>query len=297
MKKILFVDDDRRYAEPFVERAFLEFNIVLEHHQNWEEALSLLDDNFDDYDAVIIDGKGQRTKDSKGDDPGHVIQALTDLSERAGKGKYIPYAILSKYHELKEMFIEKPFFEKNSEEEALFEYLTNKINNSVDEKIKIKYSDVFECFGGKYLPIESSEKLLNVLQQIENNTWSSDSFNPLRKIIEAIYKKLHEIDDELIPYTCMNFDRGSVNFEYCARRLSSGKDIRDRKGDIIIKAIPAVVPEHLGWLIQPLDKVSSICSHDYKSVEFVNIYSLKTVVYGVMEMILWFRKYIDETYK
>jgi hypothetical protein len=296
--KALLVDDDPRYAESFIDKAFLR-DIEIVYKEDWESALTELKENFSDYAAVILDGKGKLSQDNRGDDPTHLSKALQDINLLRGEKNFIPYFINTAYVETLTEFhgTEKFFDKKKNQEDLLLNEITKAATINVIYRIKNKYSDVFACFGEKYLPVEASENLLGVLKQIENGTWSTSSFNSLRKIIEAIYKKLHEIDDELIPHSFMNFDRGTVNFEYCARRLTSGKEIRDKNGVIIASAIPSVVPKHLGWLIQPLDKICSICSHDYDDVRFVNIYSLKTVVFGIMEMILWFRKYIDENYE
>jgi hypothetical protein len=292
--KILFVDDDKRYAEPLIDRAYSEHNIELEHHDNWEEALTCLDEQFDNYKAIIIDGKGRKTKESKGDDIGHVVQALNDLCERKGKGKYIPYAVLSKYIEIKGLIDPTIFFEKLKDENALFEYLMKKILESDVSKIRIKYTEAFEAIGDKYLNQECAENLIEVFKEFENNTWSRNSFTPLRKIIESVYKSLHNYDDNLLPSGCLRFENGQVNFKFCELRLT-GQEIREHNSARILYAkINPIFPKHIGSMIGPITKTCSEASHTDEGI--YTKYSLGMILFTIVDLLIWYKKFVDEKY-
>lgn len=288
--KVLFVDDDRRYAEPLIERAFSEYNIELDYHENWEEALSCLaDDNSGSYQGVIIDGKGKKTKDSKGDDVSHVVLALRDLSERKGKGKFLPYVVLSKYLEIKDLVEMDIFFEKGKDEDEMFKYFIKRIANLESEKIKAKYSEPFEIIG-QYFSKDVNLNLLEVLIDFESNTWTKNSFTPLRKIIEAIYIGLHEYDDRLIPHECLRFN-GQVNLKYCELRVT-GKDIIDQvTGKIKFQRIPPILPENLQLLINPLTKICNKASHNDTGKNLTK-YALGTVIFGVLDLLLWYSQFV-----
>lgn len=291
--KILVVDDDKRYYEPLKDRAYNGFNLDLVVHEVWEEAESELRRNFDSFDAIILDGKGKLDQDSKGDDPNHLKKSLQVLDELKGKGLYIPRFVNTAYHEVfGVIFKDEKIFNKLKDEEKLFHEILQEINFNDKNRIKERYPEPFESFGDNYLPNQVSEKLMSVLLAIENNKWEKNDFNTLREIIEAIYISLHEIDDTLIPYTCLRYENGRVNFKYCALRLR-GNDITG----VQLSKTKKVVPDHLGWLIEPLEKVSSICSHIYKDEKYLNKYSLLTITFGVMEFLTWFKKFVDENYK
>src|SRR5665648_201375 len=149
--KVLFVDDDGRYAQPLIDRAYTDYNFDLDYCDNWEEAISKLNEDFSAYKAVIVDGKGRKKKDTKGDDISHVVLAIQDLSERKGKGKYIPYVVLSKYLDIKGLVDPTIFFEKGIDENKMFEYLKKRILESDVEKIRLKYAEAFEAIGNLYL--------------------------------------------------------------------------------------------------------------------------------------------------
>ena len=297
-KKILFVDDDKRYADLLVERAYIDFKYDLHHCEDWEEAKSILEKGDEIFLALILDGRGKLNQGDKGDNPKHLATALKDIRTLNSKGIFIPYVINTAYYEeFTTYFSDENMVDKN-DTEKLFSILSEIIANSDIEKLKSIYPEIFECFGGKYLPKDAlNNYLIEVLLQIESKSWSKSSFNSLRKLIETIYKRLNEINEEIIPFSCLNYDKGNVNFDYCAKRLYSGKDIYDKNGKMVAKAVQPIIPKHLGWLIHPFDQVCSICSHDYKDINYLNIYSLKTVLFGVMEMILWFKNYIDENYE
>jgi len=289
--KILFVDDDDRYALPLIDSAELNHNLQLDYYEDWEEGFSALESNFEDYHAVIIDGKGKKTKDGPGDDASHWTKAIKDLNRLIERKGHIPYVILSKYMEIKES-LDDPFFEKGKEEDSMFKFLFEEIKNSDIKRIEVKYSEVFSAFDPGKLPAEAKKNLLEVLIAYENNTWSSNSFTPLRKVIEAIYVSLHEKDDNLIPYGCLRYDNGQVNFEYCALRLR-GVTIRDRHGNRLFNEITCVIPEHISWLLKPITKVCSIASH-YSQSDLLTKYTLGTIMFGVIDLLIWYSLYVDK---
>lgn len=297
MAKVIVVDDDPRYYEPLIDRALNEYDIELVVKDNWEEAQNHLDDHFEEYDAIILDGKGKVDSDSKGNDPRHLKIALENLNVLKGKGQYIPrYINTAYYDDLNAIFGDEPMFSKNSEEEKLFQEILDEVSKNDINKIKTRYPDVFECFGDNYLSSVDENRLLEVLLSIENKTWDPESLVKLRKVIENIYLFLHDTDEDIIPFSCVNYEHRRVNFEYCSRALK-GMEIR-RNGELIYKPDSRIVPEHLGWLVQPLDKVCSISSaHDYKDLEHVNIYTIQTVTFGVMEFLIWMKNYVDENYE
>lgn len=292
--KILFVDDDPRYAESLIDRAFNEFRLELEHYDNWEEAFSKLKENFETYHGVIIDGKGKLRKDSKDDDQRHVTKAIGDLRELKGNRQYIPFVILSKYLEIKDAILE-PFFEKGKDENEMFEFLINEIQSLDDNKIRIKYQDAFAAFGENYLDKSAEKNLLEAIRSFENDNCNDNSFTPLRKIIEAIYENIHEKDDKLIPYGCLRFDNNKINFAWCERRLR-GLIINDRNTrEIIYPKSMSVLPEYLGLGIGVFTNLCNNAMHiGYK--EFITKNTLGACLYFIIDLLIWYKKFVDEKY-
>lgn len=292
--KILFIDDDKRYAIPLVERAYSDYNLKLIHFENLEEAYSELLKNFDDYDGIIIDGKGKLNKESPGDDPKHVRHALDKIYELKGKGLYIPYAILTKYLDLYDHYADKPFYIKNEQEDLLFEFLIKEINEKPVKIIKTKYPEPFQCFNENYLSRATEKKLLKALIDVENNDCTRSSFNDFRELFEDVFLFLHEIDDKLIPYEFIGYDNEKVNLKYCCLRLS-GKDIY-RKGKEPIKGIGIIMPSILSLHLESIVDTCNEYSHTIKEAKYFTIYSLNTIAFFYLDLLIWLKKYIDEKY-
>ncbi|MBN2747332.1 MAG: hypothetical protein JXR34_11455 [Bacteroidales bacterium] len=293
--KILFVDDDKRYAEPLVDKAFNEYGLYLDHYEDWEEAKTKLTGPESEYAAIIIDGKGKLAQGSKGDDPKHLNVVLNDLKELKGKGFYIPYVINTAYYEeLNTYFGEETMVSKKNQKQ-LFEIILRLISSSSQEKIKSKYAEAFEAIGEDYLNNEAGDNLLEVLIDFEDNTWTSNSFTPLRKVIESVCKSIHSYDDYLIPLGCLAFENEKVNLFYCELRLT-GRDIRQKNSaTILYPKVDAVFPAHIGSLFGAIVNVSHKCSHpDYSS--YVTKYSLGFVINGLIDLLIWYKKFIDENY-
>jgi len=289
--KVLFVDDDKRYAEPLIERAYSEYQVDLQYHDNWEEAYAVLADDFDLFHAVIIDGKGKRTSDSKSDDMSHVLAAISDLREERGKGQYIPFVILSKYFEVRDLVDSIPFFEKNKEEDDLFKFLIGEIEKTPNHKIRNRYEEPFCILEQHFSSIETGN-LYEAIKAFENNSRTENTLNSLRKIIEAVFRSLHEKDDDLIPYGCLRYENGRINLKWCELRLT-GKTIKDMKtGAVIIGSIPIVLPDHLSLILGPIIKICSMGSHQGNETN-ISRYTLGMAVFGIIDLLIWYEAFVE----
>ncbi len=292
--RILFSDDDKRYSESLVDRAFSDYKLELDHFEDWEEAYSRLFNDLSYYDAVIIDGKGKLTTDSSGDDQKHVSQAIGDLRELKGRGHYIPYVVLSKYLEIKDTIPER-FFEKGRDEEEMFQHLIKEIESADDNKLKVKYQDAFNSFGDKYLNQEAENNMLEAVRAFETSNWSASNFAALRKVIEAVYKDIHLKDDALIPYKCLRYDDNKINFTLCERRLK-GQTINDMNtGRITYPAVEAVLPGFLASTITPFTMLCNKSLHiDYKDRLTKN--TLGACIYFIIDLLVWYKQFVDQNY-
>ncbi len=291
--RIIFVDDDRRYADSLQDRAFSEFGLELEHYDNWEEAFTKLEEDFDAYHGVIIDGKGKLSKDSKDDDQRHVNKAIGDLREQKGRGRYIPYVVLSKYLEIKDTITER-FFEKGREEDKMFRFIIDEITSLEENKLKAKYHDAFQSFGDNYLNKEAEDNMLEALRSFETNNWSASTFTPLRKIIEAVYQSLHDKDDKLIPHSCLRFENGKINFTLCERRLK-GQEINERTGRVAHPAGNKVLSVYLNATITHFTRLCNNSMHiAYRDKLTKN--TLGACIYFIIDLLIWYKIFVDEKY-
>lgn len=291
--KVLIVDDDKNYAQSLIDPAYKNYDIELHHCEDWETAESRIIKNPDEFRVIIIDGKGKLKQEEKEENSRHLHVATSFLKSLREKGIYIPYVINTGYFEELSKYFGNEIMIDKKDTDKLFAKIKELIESSEENKIREKYSDVFACFSPQYLPKEAEDNLLEVLLEIENNKWSASSLNTLRKIVESIYIKLHEYDDELIPYGCLRYENNKVNLKYCELRLT-GKEIREN-GTILYPAIKAALPVHLCLIVGPITKVCNMASHP--DLNKISKYYLQGITFALMEMILWFKKYVDENYK
>ncbi len=254
--KILFVDDDKRYAEPLLEKAYSDYKINLDFYDNWEEAITQLDDDFESYHAVIIDGKGKKTKDDKGDDESHVVKAVKDLCKRIGRGLFIPYVVLSAYIDLKEKEYAEMFFEKNKDEDAMFKFLIIEIQNSKIEKLKTKYPKAFNVFDNNIIDSKYRHILIEMLSCLEEKDYKKKNLNVIRDLLEAFFLTLTN-NYECIPESFKN-NKGNPNHAWCTR-FFTGQPTNDGAGEA--HTIGFIIPEHISWSISYTKELSNGFSH------------------------------------
>lgn len=293
--KVLFVDDDHRYSKTLIDRASGK-GIELVHFDNWEEAKSELDESFDDYEAVIVDGKGKLTKDSPGDDQIHVSRALKDLNKMIGAGKYVPYVILSKYLEVKKA-IDDIFFEKIRDENEMFEYLIFAIENSEKHKIKAKYPEPFSCFGEKYLDNKHEKFLINIIRVFESEKIENPEnllFNPCRIMLEQIFREINHIAPRILPSALINYEEQRVPLDICLNYLSgtlekikgySGIKFPDYRGN-------KVLPDYISEQIQTIIAVCHPSSHEIQ--DKYSKYTFMSVLWALFDVLIWLKRFIDE---
>ncbi|MBK7573356.1 MAG: hypothetical protein IPI10_17785 [Bacteroidetes bacterium] len=289
--KVMIVDDDTRYVAPQKDLAYTKFGLELIHYTNWEEAQTELIDNFNFYEAIIIDGKGQLSKDSKTEDESHLSVAIGWLKEQKGRGLSIPIFIntgfhdeISKYHRPDNDVIE--IFQKGENQTLkMFDSVRKAVESKEGRKLENLYADVFSVFNNHYLPAEKKALLLQALIASQNQNCLKSDFNAVRELLELVYFKLNVIgvlDNKYFP-------SGRPNFEWCYRFLCNLDVSTPTWKDSPIGY--ATFPVHIGYIVNGVKNVSSVFSHSYN--EEYTPYALKSITYGVMEVLLWLKKFVD----
>ena len=112
----------------------------------------------------------------------------------------------------------------------------------------------------------------------------------IRKFLEAVYKQMKEVSNDWLPDEM--FINGLVNLEWTYRYLS-GLPTKIPKGPEF--KIEPVFPTHISLMVKMIKETSSISgSHDYESS--VTNYTLKCLTYGLLDLLLWFKKYVQAHY-
>ena len=304
---ILLIDDEKEYCQSLRSR-FLsigedsDLNIQVKGFQNLEDGFAELEKD-NKYKAVILDAKALIKTDQETADLDFLpvaLHRLEKLNQKTGR-IHTPFAVITGYYDnflsfdtlIKEQ--KGKLFDKSSQEEEMLQYLLNEIENSENTKIEKQYADVFEVFNKGYLTSSYRTDLLEILRNLENTSRLKDKFNPLRKFLEPIYKAIKAKNTSLIPdIVFYNRNGKDVNLDWIHRYITGQKVTipppPNRNG--IDYQRDSIIPFHTGWGIKYLEELGSKISHDY--TDEVTIYAYKSAVFGLLEILLWFRNLMEK---
>lgn len=289
--KVLWVDDlvtNPSYITHFQSKAE-DYNIVLHPVSNWEDAAKLLNDNFEDYSAIILDAECKMNA-SDPEENLFIHKVLPSLTSIFGKKQTtIPWYILSAgtmedfdtamsialclHKEYEEewgaMTYSKSAPEQNeNSQKRLFENIKKVASNKIANKVLARYQDTFQYLGeGKLIDKEARSILIKLLCQLhypEENAHFEYLGNPLRKVLEHLYRSAHNIG--LLPNECFD-NRGQLNLLDANRYmsgLSTGHDSKLRYG----KEGDTIFPKQIGYITKNILNFASSDSHTSETNEY-----------------------------
>jgi len=286
---VLFIDDKEDEMIEFKTLARQNRILIRTSHTSAESGLEELSMNVSKYDAVILDARAFRKKEQAAGTENlrslrDCINGIKDI-ERDNKRK-IPYCVYTGYMETMGEAWEDDLqiFVKGDQQKEMFTYLKQEIKKLPETEMIWQYSNVFELFDKGYLDLDYRDKLLFVLKKYESRQpiEIEGAITQTRKILEGLYKKLHSmgrLHDDL-------FSNGRPNLEWCYRFVS-GMPVNE------LSVPSAIVPEHIKWSLKTIKENSSAAgAHDY--VESIHNFTLKTIVFALLDVLLWFKKYVKE---
>ncbi len=237
MIKTLWVDDDLSIVESHQITAE-DYDINLCHFDNWQEGQEELQNNFNDYSAIILDAhcvlnRGEATDESFL----YVVGTkLSGIFEK--KNSQIPWFIYSAGHEKITNFNQVARSVSKTREESWgqgiyqktirgdFEKLLAKIVELAPQnenfKIKYQYQKLFEVLDcPDFIDPEVKTIMLDNLKHIYYGTEELDyenEFNKPRKVLECIFKAIHK--KGLLPDECVKNGENGVNLNYSCRYIN-----------------------------------------------------------------------------
>ncbi len=282
-----------------------------------EAGFDYLEENLSNIDAILLDTTFFMDKD---DELAHSIsksiKALSyavDRINQLSSKKLFPYFIFTSNsaYENDNTFIstyEKYYRKYNKEDiERLFTDIRTSVKREIDAIIRNKYADIFEIFTDKYIGAVHQPTLFDILKNFENsdNVINSDVYyNPLRKILEAIFVMFNRYG--VIPNSCFK-EVGEPNIMYCSLYLS-GKEIRFGGGRFTkAKEIyfPQIIQNHV-WNIVSYTNIGSHNEAQHKKVisEIAELrnsgvnspYLLYVITFEMLDVILWAKAFMDERF-
>ncbi|WP_033960403.1 hypothetical protein [Psychroserpens jangbogonensis] len=307
---VLWFDDKFEEYDVDIDTAFQK-GIQLVGYTNAEDGLIELKNNYADYDAVIVDGLFYNDPNQKGDPIatafGEVANVLRDLKS---KGIVIPWFIYSGQpgfikdemtliEVLKDRdFADGKVYDKNNI--ADFEKLCNDLifeaNNIDSTLIKNKYQRVFDVCTEKYIGENAKRDLLNLLLNIDNSS-TENQFNTLRKIVEDVFIAFNKF--QLLPN---EFITPSVAINESSKFLSG----KNHKGELFTEKgyqhqEQTHLPEQISAMLWNILNITQNGSHRStidQHVKMLNTsYLIQSVLYQLLDVVVWFKIHIDSNPK
>lgn len=295
--KVLWVDDRitaPSYIIPFQNKAE-DYDIDLCPISNWEEASKLLYEHFEEYSAIILDAECKMNA-SDPEESHFIHKVLPSLTSLFGKKQTtIPWYILSagtmedfdtamsiaqyNHNEYEEewgrmVYSKTASAQNENSPERLFENIKKVASNQTANKVLARYQDTFQYLGeGKLIDKEARSIMLKMLCQLhypEENSHFEYQGNPLRKVLEHLYRAAHYIG--LLPNECFD-NRGQLNLLDANRYmsgLSTGHESKLRYG----KEGDTIFPKQIGYITKNILNFASSDSHTSET----NEYTLKDLV-------------------
>ena len=286
--KVLWVDDDTSIIDAYQTTAE-GYNIDLCAVTNWQEAKELLKDNFEDYSAIILDAECKMNAEDP-EECGFIHKVLMDLNKFFGKKQIdIPWYILSagtmdgfesvmnyaqySHAEYDEdwgnmVYSKTALADESNSKYKLFENIQRIASTKISNKVLACYQDTFRYLGeGKLIDKEARSIMLKMLCQLhypEENPRFEYQGNPLRKVLEHLYRTAHNIG--LLPNECFD-NRGQLNLLDANRYmsgLSTGHDSKLRYG----KEGDTIFPKQIGYITKNILNFASSDSHTSETNEY-----------------------------
>jgi len=304
--KVIWFDDEFEDRKRIRESAHLK-GISLVGYSNAEEGIEALRNNIEDFDAALLDGIFYATATETGipsqdEAMGKVAKELLRLENR----KYLPWFILSgqdsftkEKNRFAEAYKDGRVYDKlggTKEYEKLWNQLIKEANRQKDTQLRHNYRRVFDVCTDKYIGENAERDLLKILLNIDNNN-VDNQFNTIRKIVEDIFIACNKF--QLLPN---EFITPSVAINESSKFLSG----KNHKGELFsekgYKHLEEThIPEQISNLFRNILSVTQDGSHRAKidaHVKSLNTtYLFQSVLYQLLDVMVWFKIHIDNNPK
>lgn len=332
--KVLWVDDDESIIDAYATLAEVNYNLSLDVAPDWETAEEKLRVHFREYSAIILDANCKLNKSDSKPSEFFLGQASVRLSRIFGeKHEFIPWYILSagtmnqfntvlalintEERQNMEFVWGELLYRKDSLGEdgpdALFKRIVEVSNDKTINKVLLRHADVFKYLGkGKLIDYVQARnymlKMLSALYNPEENLNFEYEGNPLRKVLEYIFRTAHYYG--LLPNECIDNQGHIVLLD--ASRFMGGLNINCYQGRNVTQQIrygtagegkdgrngDSIFTQDVAMYVKNILNFSSSDSHTNR----VEIYSIKddikelffSYVLQLSHIIKWFGKYIEE---
>lgn len=300
--KVLWFDDEHETLEMIKEEALLK-DIKLIGYKNAMEGLLTLQNNPNQFDAVLVDGLFFLKPDNTGDAVsseafGEVAKVLSNLK---AKGIIMPWFIYSGQKSFvkeknvivnifgKEAGAKGKIFDKNIDED--FKTLCSEIKMAADKqpitKARHNNPEIFKIFELGYLPESIEDNVLDLLIQpvVQNNSEFKAMLTNIRSIHESCFVKLENV--KVIDSTLRNFNSKLKHLSGNPSGATNWEPVSEVYQTKAIKNLHEWIYYTCGTYIHYLED-------QHYDGYMISSYAVESLRNGLLEILLWFKKTYEE---
>lgn len=293
---ILWLDDEHEGMSGFKGDAKFN-NIHLIPFKSLNEGMSELKKNYPFYDGVLLDAKFFENEDDvKGsEDTENVHRAKEELLLLPKK--FEVFILTGQAEAYEDKTFNKAFkkvYRKGIDEdiEQLFADVKAAASQLTDTQIRHQYKRVFDVCTERYVGEVAAQDLLSLISATGTDT--NSQFNQVRKVIEDLFIAFNKY--ELLP---SDFVKPNVAINQSSKFLC-GQDQDERSAAQYKKyklRTESVVPSQIAYFLRSILSVTQDGSHRSSIDAHVNSlrtpYLLKSVLFQLMDVLVWFKQYVD----
>lgn len=301
MYNILWIDDEHETLGGTKGRAKRN-GINLIPFKSLNGGIGELYRNYPNYDGVLLDAKFfENEDDSKGsEDTFNVHRAKEELLQL--KKKFEIFILTGQAEAYDDQTFQKAFtkvYRKGSDEETdrLFKDIKEAASSQEDTQIRHFYKRAFDVCSERYIGEAAGQDLLNLLKAGDDSS-IDNNFTSIRKIVEDLFLAFHKfslIPSEFVsPQVALNqtsiFLSGKAQHDLTDDRFKVHKHLEGTH-------LPIAIASSLRSILSIVQAGSHRSEID-KHVQLVKTpYLVKSVLYQLLDALIWFKLYIDSNPK
>ena len=297
--KVLWIDDEHEGMSGFKGDAKVN-GIQFIPYKSLDKGITELKKNYLKYDGVLLDAKFFEFEDDvKGsEDTKNVHRFKEELLILTTKKSFEVFVLTGQAEAYEDKTFKQSFknvYRKGIDEDivALFNDIKNAGNKLKDTQLRHEYNMVFDVCTERYIGEHAADNLLELLK---HNGYETSGFNQIRKMIEDLFRAFHKYD--LLPSEFVQPNNVAIS---PSSRFLCGKKQKDTTQPIYKKYRlneDAVLPHQIANYFESILKVTQPGSHrsyiDAHVSTLKTPYLFKSVLYQLMDVMIWFKQYVDD---
>ena len=293
---VLWIDDQHEKMKA-VHKTATDFNIKLWPYKSMNGGCKELKANISKYDAVLLDAKFfENESDMPGTEDTRWVHKTKDIIRDLDKTlDYFVWTGQAKTYASPEFNNAFPnVFDKglDKDEDALFKKLVEVCENRTETKLKHKYPNSIAVCDDNYIGKKEFSRVLQIIKDIEhpeNIINQQDALSPIRKILEAIFKKLNNIG--LIPNEIQD-GMGAINGASIFLAGSNKEYIN--KEELIHPVISESIRHLIGLTQDASHNEGNKLGADTYLSNTSNTFLYQSLCYSMIEVLEYLKPFIDK---